>query len=170
MAAAGSIAGIALGLLLARGLLAAFGGDLGGGYFSGARPPLSIDAAALAAFALLGILIGSLASVLPALEAVAAQPVAAMRSGSTEEALSKLARRWPALALAALGAALAAAPAVDGLPLPRLRRDRLPAAGGHRGGAVVVRRPVPAAAAPDRAGGIASSSTPWSSSNWLNKR
>ena len=118
VAAAGSIAGIALGLLLARGLLAAFGGDLGGGYFSGARPPLSIDAAALAAFALLGILIGSLASVLPALEAVAAQPVAAMRSGSTEEALSKLARRWPALALAALGAALAAAPAVDGLPLP----------------------------------------------------
>ena len=118
VAAAGSIAGIALGLLLAQGLLAVFGGDLGGGYFSGTRPPLRIDAVVLTAFALLGLAIGALASLLPALEAVSARPVAAMRSGSAEEALSGLARRWPAIVLAALGVALAGAPAVDGLPLP----------------------------------------------------
>ena len=118
VAAAGSIAGVALGLLLAQGLLALFGGDLGGGYFSGTPPPLRIDGVALTAFALLGLLIGAFASLLPALEAVSARPVAAMRSGSTEESLSGLARRWPAMVLAALGVALAGAPAVDGLPLP----------------------------------------------------
>ena len=115
---AGSVVGVAAGLALAGGLLAMFGGDLGGGYFSGARPQLAIDAPALLGFMLLGIGVGLAASWLPAREAVAARPAEALRGGSSEAALVRLARRGPALWLLAAAAVLLTLPPVDGLPVP----------------------------------------------------
>jgi putative ABC transport system permease protein len=118
VAGAGSLAGVAAGLALAAGLLGAFGGDLGGGYFSGVRPQLVIDLPALALFATLGVAVGVVASWLPAREAVAARPVEALRGGSAEVALSRLARLGPALWLLAIAIVLLMLPPVGGLPVP----------------------------------------------------
>ena len=118
VAALGSALGVAAGLGLARGLLAAFGGDLGGGYFPGMRPQLSIDLPALAGFALLGVAVGGIASWIPAREAVSARPVEALRGGSSETALARLAWRGPALWLLAAGVVLLMLPPIGGLPVP----------------------------------------------------
>jgi len=117
LGAAGAVLGTALGVALAAGLLAAVGGDLGGGYFSGTRPPLALDPLALAGFAALGLAVGVLGAILPAWAAARAAPARALRSGSAEDTLAGLARgRW-ALALGAAGALLLAAPPVYGLPI-----------------------------------------------------
>jgi len=118
VALAGSVAGVAAGLALARALLALFGGDLGGGYFSGVQPQLVIDLLALLGFMLLGIAVGCAASWLPAREAVAARPVEALRGGSSETALGRLARRGPALWLLGAAVVLLHLPPVAGLPVP----------------------------------------------------
>ncbi len=115
---AGSVAGVAAGLALANALLAVFGGDLGGGYFSGVRPQLVTDLPALLGFMALGIGVGLAASWLPAREAVAARPAEALRGGSSEAALGRLARRGPALWLLLAAAVLLNMPPVDGLPVP----------------------------------------------------
>ena len=114
----GTVLGIAAGLGLANGLLAAFGGDLGGGYFPGVRPQLVIDLPALAGFAFLGVAVGFVASWIPAREAVAARPVEALRGGSSETALARLARPGPSLWLLAAAVLLLALPPVGGLPVP----------------------------------------------------
>ncbi len=117
LGAAGAVLGTALGVALAAGLLAAVGGDLGGGYFSGTRPPLALDALTLAGFAALGLAVGVLGAILPAWAAARAAPARALRSGSAEDTLAGLARwRW-ALALAVAGALLLAAPPIGGLPI-----------------------------------------------------
>ena len=118
VAALGSALGVIAGLGLARGLLAAFGGDLGGGYFPGIRPQLVIDTPVLAGFAMLGVAVGGIASWIPAREAVSARPVEALRGGSTEAALARLARRGPALWLLAAAAVFLMLPPIGGLPLP----------------------------------------------------
>jgi putative ABC transport system permease protein len=110
--------GVVAGLALANALLAVFGGDLGGGYFSGVRPQLVIDVPALLGFMLLGIGVGVAASWLPAREAVTARPAEALRGGSSEAALGRLARLAPALWLLAAATALLNMPPVDGLPVP----------------------------------------------------
>ena len=114
----GTVLGIAAGLGLANGLLAAFGGDLGGGYFPGVRPQLVIDLPALAGFAFLGVAVGFVASWIPAREAVAARPVEALRGGSSETALARLASPGPSLWLLAAAVLLLALPPVGGLPVP----------------------------------------------------
>lgn len=118
VATAGSVVGVAGGLALAQGLLASFGGDLGGGYFPGVRPQLVVDLPALAGFMALGIAVGVAASLIPAREAVAARPVEALRGGSAETALTQLARRGPALWLLAAALVLLMLPPVAGLPIP----------------------------------------------------
>ena len=117
VAALGSVVGVAAGLGLASALLAAFGGDLGGGYFPGVRPQLVFDLPALAAFALLGIAVGLAASWIPAREAVSARPVEALRGGSSEAALARLATPGPALWLLGAAGILLMLPAVGGLPV-----------------------------------------------------
>ena len=118
VATAGSVVGVAGGLALAQGLLASFGGDLGGGYFPGVRPRLVVDLPALAGFMALGVAVGVAASWIPAREAVAARPVEALRGGSAETALAQLARRGPALWLLAAALVLLMLPPVAGLPIP----------------------------------------------------
>ncbi len=114
----GTVIGIAAGLGLANGLLAAFGGDLGGGYFPGVRPQMVIDIPALTGFAFLGLAVGFVAGWIPAREAVAARPVEALRGGSSESALARLARPGPSLWLLAAGVILLMLPPVGGLPVP----------------------------------------------------
>jgi putative ABC transport system permease protein len=115
---AGALAGLAGGLAGAHLLLAAVGGDLGGGYFAGSNPALALDAGALAGFALAGI-VTALAGSLGAARRIARQPPArALRAGNADELP---AGRWPAawpIALFAAGALLLAAPPVRELPIP----------------------------------------------------
>ena len=117
LGALGALLGTAAGVGLAALLLAAVGGDLGGGYFSGSRPGVVLEPLALGGFALLGLAVGMLGSVVPAWAASRAAPARALRSGSAEDALAGLARgRW-ALALAAAGALLVVLPPISGLPI-----------------------------------------------------
>ncbi len=117
LGALGALLGTAGGIGLAALLLAAVGGDLGGGYFSGSRPRVVLAPLALVGFALLGLAVGVLGSLVPAWAASRAAPARALRSGSAEDTLAGLARgRW-ALLLAAAGAGLVATPAINGLPI-----------------------------------------------------
>jgi len=114
---AGSLLGLALGYLLAALALRAFGGDLGGGYFPGVQPSVRFQPLAALVFFLAGSGIAILGSASPAWEAARARPAPALKAGSEDVALARLARPWPALACLLLGAALTRLPPVHGLPL-----------------------------------------------------
>ncbi|HYF60968.1 MAG TPA: ABC transporter permease [Burkholderiaceae bacterium] len=118
LGATGAALGTAAGIGLAAALLAAVGGDLGGGYFSGSRPPLALEPLALAGFAALGLAVGLLGAALPAWAAARMPAARALRGGSAEDALAGLASGRTALALGALGAALLPMPPLGGLPIP----------------------------------------------------
>jgi putative ABC transport system permease protein len=113
----GSVLGMLAGLGLARALLGAFGGDLGGGYFPGITPPMMIDLPVLCGLVLLGAGVGLAAGWLPAREAVSARPVEVLRHGSAEAAMRRLARPWISLGLVAVAAGLLTLPPIDGLPI-----------------------------------------------------
>lgn len=114
---AGSLAGLALGTLLASVALSAFGGDLGGGYFPGVQPVLSFSPLAALAFFGGGTVVAMLGSLSPALEAAHAQVAPALKAGSEDLALAPLATPWPALSAILLGALLTQMPPVADLPL-----------------------------------------------------
>ena len=117
LGALGALLGTALGVGLAWLLLAAVGGDLGGGYFSSSRPRLRLEPLVLAGFGLLGLAVGVAGAVAPAWAAARAAPARALRSGSAEDTLAGLARGRVALGLALVGALLLAAPPIGGLPI-----------------------------------------------------
>jgi putative ABC transport system permease protein len=114
----GSLAGLALGYALASAALRFFGSDLGGGYFPGVRPQVGFEPLPTAIFFVLGIGVSMLGSLAPALEAARARPAAALKAGSEEGALSKLATPWPALACLAVAGALTRMPPVADAPIP----------------------------------------------------
>jgi putative ABC transport system permease protein len=93
----GSLSGLALGYVMARGALHFFGSDLGGGYFPGVQPQVGFDPLASALFLTLGIAVSVLGSLAPALEAARARPAAALKAGAEEGALARLATPWPAM-------------------------------------------------------------------------
>ena len=111
----GSVAGVALGTALAAGALKMLGGDLGGGYFTGAQPALQWRLPAAAAYAALGVAAALLGGWWPARTAEALPPAQTLK-GLNSAGSSKVSA-WPALALLAAGALLAFAPVVAGLPL-----------------------------------------------------
>ncbi|ARU31930.1 multidrug ABC transporter substrate-binding protein [Sulfuriferula sp. AH1] len=113
----GSVGGIALGYAMAAAALHFFGGDLGGGYFAGIDPVVHFMPAAAAGLFSLGVIVALLGSVTPAWEAARAHPAAALKSGSEEGALTRLANPWPALAMLVVGALLTQLPPVRGLPV-----------------------------------------------------
>jgi len=117
VAALGGLVGIGLGLLLASVLLRVVGGDLGGGYFSAAIPPLEIDATVLLGFWLLSLAVGVLAGYFPARAATAGSPVAQLRAGAAERMLKPVLHYRVALGLALASLVLAFMPAIDGLPI-----------------------------------------------------
>lgn len=118
LGALGALLGTAGGIGLATLLLAAVGGDLGGGYFSGSRPRLAVEPLALAGFAALGLAVGLAGAALPAWAASRTAPARALRSGSSEDMLAGLARGRVALVTGVAGALLLALPPIGDLPLP----------------------------------------------------
>jgi putative ABC transport system permease protein len=115
--AMGALAGIALGHAGAAFVLQRFGAELGGGYFRGLEPTLTLGWPALALFFSLGILAAVLGTLAPALEAAGAGPASALKAGDEERALARLQPVWPGLAVLLAGAALTQAGPVRGLPL-----------------------------------------------------
>jgi putative ABC transport system permease protein len=113
----GSLLGLVLGYALAAAALRFFGGDLGGGYFPGVKPTVQFTPVAATVFFLLGSAIALLGSAGPAWEAARAKPAPALKSGSEDVALSKLATPWPAFACLASGGALTQLPPVSNLPI-----------------------------------------------------
>ena len=114
---AGALLGIALGYAMAVAALHFFGGDLGGGYFSGVRPTAQFDWPAAALFFTLGSLIALAGSFGPAWEASRAVPAAAMKSGSEDGSLKKLATPWPGLICLVAGGICTRLPAIGQLPV-----------------------------------------------------
>jgi putative ABC transport system permease protein len=113
----GSIAGLALGYAMADAALKFFGSDLGGGYFPGVQPQVGFEPIASAVFLLLGIGVAVLGSLAPALEAARARPGAALKAGSEESALARLATPWPALACLVVAVILALLPPFFDVPI-----------------------------------------------------
>ena len=117
LGAVGAALGLVLGFALAQTILDLIGADLGAGNFRGMRPALRFDPGWALVFFALGVVVALLASLAPALEAARAQPGAALKAGDEQRVFERLKPAWPGLVVIAAGAALTAAPPVDGLPL-----------------------------------------------------
>lgn len=116
LGALGSLIGVLLGIGGAAALLACFGGDLGGGYFTGARPSLVVDPLWSAGVALAGIATGVIGSLAPA-RALRRTPAArTLRAGGVEEILPSSANTPVAIACFVLGGVLLAVPPIGGIP------------------------------------------------------
>ena len=113
----GAALGLALGLGVAQSTLELVGADLGAGHFRGLAPALRFDPGWALVFFALGVAVAVAGSLAPALEAARAPPAAALKAGDEQRVFERLKPVWPGLAVIAGGAALAAAPAVGGLPL-----------------------------------------------------
>ncbi|MDQ9171421.1 FtsX-like permease family protein [Oxalobacteraceae bacterium R-40] len=113
----GSAAGLAIGYGIAATTLSLFGGDLGGGYFPGIKPSVQFPPVAATVFFLAGSTVAILGAASPAWQAARAKPAPALKSGSEDAALSRLATPWPALACLILGAIFSQLPPVAGLPV-----------------------------------------------------
>ncbi len=111
----GSLLGIALGTALAAFGLKALGGDLGGGYFSGATPPMQWSAAAAIIYGLLGWAAALAGAWWPA-RGAAALPLAQTLKG-LGAGVRSAGKPWLALLLIVSGALFARAPAVFGMPI-----------------------------------------------------
>ncbi len=115
--ALGSALGVLLGIVVARAGLAAFGADLGAGYFRGAAPHLDAHPLECGAFFLLGVAAAIVATIGPAREAAAVPAAAALKAGD-EAPLAARRHEWIALVLALAGLAALALPPLDGIALP----------------------------------------------------
>ena len=126
----GAMAGLVLGLGLASAALRLLGGDLGGGYFSGASPRLAAAPGAATIFGLLGMASALVGSVLPAREAARAQPAVSLKNLGDIIDPAEWPRVGPAVVLLVAGGAAAFGPAVQGLPILGYLSIALMLAGG----------------------------------------
>jgi putative ABC transport system permease protein len=113
----GALLGIGAGYALAAAALRFFGADLGAGFFSGVRPEVHFTPVAACVFFALGLGVALLGCLAPAFEAARAAPAVALKSGSDEAALARLARIWPSLVCLVAAALLSRAPPLFELPL-----------------------------------------------------
>ncbi len=113
----GAALGVASGYALAAIALRFFGADLGAGYFQGVQPSVHFTPIAALVFFALGLGVALLGCLAPALEAARAAPAVALKSGSDETALSKLARIWPSMLCLAVAALFSRLPPVFALPI-----------------------------------------------------
>lgn len=111
----GSALGIALGTALASLGLKALGGDLGGGYFSGATPPLQWGILAALIYGFLGWLAAVVGAWWPA-RAAQSLPLAQTLKGLGSVHTTQR-KPWIALLLVALGALFSMAPTLFGMPI-----------------------------------------------------
>ncbi|HEU4845834.1 MAG TPA: FtsX-like permease family protein [Burkholderiaceae bacterium] len=114
---AGSAIGIAAGYGIAAAALRYFGGDLGAGFFAGVQPEVQFTPVAAFVYFALGVAVALLGCAAPALEAARARPAVALKAGTEEAAIARLATIWPAVACLALAALLTRAPPVFELPI-----------------------------------------------------
>jgi putative ABC transport system permease protein len=114
---AGSLIGIAAGYGMAAAALRLFGGDLGAGYFAGVQPQVQFTPVAALVYFVLGVGVAMLGCAAPAVDASRATPAVALKSGSEETAMARLARAWPGLACLALAALLSQMPPLWELPI-----------------------------------------------------
>jgi putative ABC transport system permease protein len=113
----GALLGLALGVVLADAALRTLGGDLGGGYFAGIRPHVSIDPLGGLLFFALGLAAAVGGAWLPAQEAAAQPPAPALKAGAEPTPGSQRPRRWIAAAGFALTALLLIVPPIREIPL-----------------------------------------------------
>ncbi len=114
----GSLAGIALGTGLAALALRLLGGDLGGGYFPGVAPTLRWSSSAALVYGALGLLAALVGGWWPARAAQALPEALTLKGlGATSTAPGSLWTRWLGAALMAIGALLALAPPLFGVPV-----------------------------------------------------
>jgi putative ABC transport system permease protein len=116
--AAGALAGLAAGYLLAKALLGFVGADLGAGHFRGLEAALAPEPLAMAVYFALGVSAAVLGSLVPALEAGRMQPAQALKPGDEQRVFERLRPAWPGLLLIATGIALSQLGPVADLPLP----------------------------------------------------
>ena len=118
---AGGLLGAAAGIAVARLAVHAFGSDLGGGYFTGVTPTLTLDGPAVAGFVALAVVAATAGSLMPALALAntlaSGGPARALKGGGELVGRVSRLRRWPGLVLLAAGALLAGAPPVGDLPV-----------------------------------------------------
>ncbi len=113
----GAVLGVVLGAVVARAGLAAFGADLGAGYFRGVAPQLDVSALEYGVFLLLGIGAALVATYGPAREAASVPAAAALKAGDEAPLAVRTHDRVAMLFLAAAGVALLLPP-LDGIALP----------------------------------------------------
>jgi putative ABC transport system permease protein len=115
----GSLAGIALGRLLASAAMDFIGSTVESLYVSSRPAPVQLTAPDAIAGLVLGTAVTVLAALAPAWEAAAVTPVEAMARGREEYSISVRSSRFALLALlfAAAAAVCCSAPPVDGRPL-----------------------------------------------------
>src|SRR4030095_13552122 len=77
----GAALGVVLGALAARAGLAAFGADLGAGYFKNMTPQLDIRWVEYGVFFMLGVVAAVVATLAPAREAASVPAAAALKAG-----------------------------------------------------------------------------------------
>lgn len=115
--AIGAGLGVVLGIVVARAGLAAFGADLGAGYFRGLAPRLDVQPLECAVFFALGVAAAIVATLGPAREAASVPAAAALKAGD-EAPMAARGHRRVALAFAVAGAGALLLPAMDGIALP----------------------------------------------------
>jgi putative ABC transport system permease protein len=113
----GAALGVALGIAIARAGLAAFGADLGAGYFRGIAPQLTVHPVETLAFLALGVAAAIVATLGPAREAASVPAAAALKAGD-EAPLAARRHGRVALALVAAAAAALLLPPIEGIALP----------------------------------------------------
>ena len=113
----GSLLGLMLGYMTASFALQFFGGDLGTGFFAGIKPAMVFSLPTAAVFFLLGLGVTLLGSAAPAWEAANDKTAPALKSGSEEMALIKLAKPWPALLCLGLAGLFVLLPPLFDLPV-----------------------------------------------------
>jgi putative ABC transport system permease protein len=115
--ALGAAVGIFLGALVARAGLAAFGADLGAGYFRGAAPQLDVQTIEYLVFFVLGTGAALIATYGPAREAASVPAAAALKAGDEAPVAARRHGRIAALFFVA-GLVALSLPSIDGVALP----------------------------------------------------
>jgi putative ABC transport system permease protein len=114
---AGSLLGVVLGLGVAAVILSYLSGDLGNGQLRAVGASLRTAPLPMLAFFLMGTAAASLGAWLPARAAAAQAPAPALKGGDGDYTAAARHGTYAGVALLALGALLARAPPVAGLPL-----------------------------------------------------
>jgi putative ABC transport system permease protein len=113
----GAVAGLALGLGLAKAALVLAGGDLGGGYFEGQTARLAFAPGAAALFLGLGMAAALVGSIVPGLAGSRTPAAVALKNAGDAIDPRRRPAAAPALGLIVAGGVAALMPAIGDLPL-----------------------------------------------------